>query len=297
MATRTRTSRRDAGSSERGVELGSGRAFGIGAIVLGLGTALVALLGPLGVGAIRYHASAGAVNQIVGGDVVGLLLVAPAAVIAGVLALRRTPSGPVLALGPAAYVLYTDAQLALGGDFVRYPGNSERYFLLFLALFVLAGALLVRAWTGLAGARLPVLSRRFRRFVAGFALVIAAFLALGLHLPGLVASLRAAPPGSATLADPAVFWLVKFMDLGVVVPVLVAVAIGLLREREWALRATYAVAGWIACLGSAVAGMAVVMQLTGDPEASMGNVVAFGLFALVGLVIAVSVYRPVFGMR
>lgn len=295
MATRTRRAPADAGSPGRDMKLG--RAFGVGAIVLGLGTALVALLGPLGLGAIRYHASKGAVNQVLGGDIAGLLLVAPVAIVAGVLALRRKPAGAVLALGPAAYVLYTEAQLALGGDFARYPGNSERFFLLFLGLFVLAGALLVRAWTSLADVRLPAFSRPFGRFVAGFALLIAAFLALGLHLPGLVGSLRAAPPGSAGLADPAVFWLVKFMDLGVVVPVLVGFAVGLLRGRRWAHRAVYPVVGWIACLGSAVAGMAVVMQTTGDPEASMGNVVAFGLFAVVGLGVAARVYRPVFALR
>ncbi len=294
------TDRTHARARERGLltaERGTGSAFGIGAIVLGLGTALVALLGPLGVGVIRYHASAGAVNQILGGDVAGLLLVAPAAIVAGVLALRRNPAGPVLALGPAAYVLYTEVQLALGGDFVRYPGNSERFFLLFLALFVLAGALLVSAWTGLDAARLPAFSRRFTRFVAGFLLVIAAFLAVGLHLPGLIASFAAQSPGGASLPDPAVFWLVKFMDLGVIVPVLVAVAVGLLQQRGWAYKAMTAVVGWIACLGSAVAGMAIVMQVTGDPEAAIGNVVAFGLFAAVGLVIAVGVYRPLFGVR
>lgn len=293
MATRMRTGRTEPAGSERGVGLGSERAFGVGAIVLGLGTALVTLLGPLGLGAIRYHASQGAVNQVLGGDVAGLLLVAPAAVVAGVLALRRNPAGPVLALGPAAYVLYTETQLALGGDFVRYAGNSERFFLLFLALFVLAGTLLVRAWTSLDAAGLPAFSRRFARFVAGFALVIAAFLVVGLHLPGVVASLRAPPSGSAGPADPAVFWLVKFMDLGVVVPIMVAFALGLLRNRGWAHKAMYAVVGWIALLGTAVAGMAIVMQATGDPEGSMGNVVAFGLFATVGLAVAVAVYRPV----
>jgi len=170
-------------------------------IGLGVGTAVVALLGPLGGGVIRYHASAGAVNQILGGD------------------------------------------------------------------------------------------------VAGFVLVIALFLTFGLHLPGLVASFRPPVPGSAALSDPAVFWLVKFMDLGVIVPVLATVAVGLLRERRWARTATYAVVGWIACLGCAVAGMAVVMQVTGDPEASLANVVAFGLFAVVGLGVAVGAYRPVFRLR
>jgi hypothetical protein len=53
----------------------------------------VALLGPLVFGAIRYHASQGAIAQSMGGDVARLSM-----------------------LGPVAYALYMHAQLALGGD-------------------------------------------------------------------------------------------------------------------------------------------------------------------------------------
>jgi len=266
--------------------------FGLGVLMMALGTGSVALLGPLGVGVLRYHASPGAVNQIMGGDVAGLFLATPLALIAGVVALRGHPAGPVLALGPAAYVAYTATQLALGGDVVRYAGNSERFFLLFLALFVLAGILLVRAWSVVDAAHLPPLSRRFTRFFTVFALVIAGFLVLGLHLPGLVGSLTGGPGWSSGLPDPTVFWLVKFMDLGVVVPVLVGFAVGLLQGRRWAHKAAYAVVGWIALLGSAVAGMAIVMQVRGDPEGTLANVAAFGSFAAIGIVAAIIAYRP-----
>ena len=50
----------------------------------------------------------------------------------------------------------------------------------------------------------------------------------------------------------------------------------------------------MAMLGTAVAGMAIVMQATGDPAATTANTVAFSLFALIGLLIAVITYRPLF---
>ena len=50
--------------------------------------------------------------------------------------------------------------------------------------------------------------------------------------------------------------------------------------------------GWFALLGSSVAAMAVVMQVNGDPAASTTNTIAFGLFALVGLTVAVLLLRP-----
>lgn len=260
--------------------------------VLGAGAALVALLGPLAGDVIRYHASEGAVNQIVGGDVAGLVLVAPLSVLAGVLVWRGHRAGPVLALGPAVYALYMYSQLALGGDFVRYPGNSERFFLLYLGLFVVAAAIAVRSWTMIDVQRMPSTARWVDRTLAIFFLVVALFLVVGLHLPGLVDAWAEQPTSSEYLADPAVFWLVKFMDLGIVVPALVVTGIGILRARPWAAKVKYAAVGWTALLGSSVAGMAIMMQATGDPASTIANTVAFSVFAAIALVMAAVVYAP-----
>ncbi|WP_372595381.1 hypothetical protein, partial [Actinotalea sp.] len=234
-------------------------------IAAGAGTAAVALLGPLVADVIVYHVSPGALNQIAGGDVAGLTVVAPVSILAGVLVLLRHRAGAVLALGPAGYIAYTATQLALGGDPGRYPGNSERFFPLYLGLLVLALLIGVRAWNAIDLERLPAPGRGVNRALGTFALVVAGFLALGLHLPGLLDAWSAQPSAPEYLADPVVFWLVKLMDLGLVVPALLAVGWGTLRRAPGVQRATYAVAGWMAMLGTAVAGMAVVMQVTGDP--------------------------------
>lgn len=274
---------------------GGGRrdaALGIALLLLGAGAAAVALLGPLALGLVRYHASTGAVNQIVGGDVAGLVLVAPAALAAGLLVLSGRRNGAVLGLGPAAYGLYMYSQLALAGDTFRYPGNSERYFLLFVTLFVASGFILLRAWTSIDAARLPSWPRWRERLVGVFALVVAAFLVLGLHLPGLIDAWRSQPTGSEILSDPVVFWVVKFMDLGLVVPVLLTVAMGRLRRRPASDTAAYAAVGWMALLGSSVAGMAVAMQVRDAPGASVANTLTFGVFAGVALAVAVLTYLP-----
>ena len=264
----------------------------VGLFVLGAGAALVALLGPLAGDVIRYHASEGAINQIIGGDVAGLLLVAPVSVFAGILVLRGRTTGAVLALGPSVYALYMYSQLALGGDFVRYQGNSERFFLLYLGLFVIAGAIAIRAWAMIDSDRLPVTKRWVDRTLGVFFLVVAAFLVVGLHLPGLVDAWADQPTSAEYLADPAVFWLVKFMDLGLVVPGLVITGVGILSARPWVAKLEYAAVGWAALLGSSVAGMAVVMQMTGDPAASVANTVAFGSFAAIALAMAAVLYAP-----
>lgn len=268
--------------------------LGAGLILLGLGAALVAILGPLVTGVIEYHASEGAINQIVGGDVAGLFLVAPISVVAGILVWRDRPAGRALALGPAFYGLYMYSQLALGGDVFRYPGNSELFFPLYLGLFLLAGAIAIRAWSSLDEERLPGGRRRTDRALAVFFLVVAAFLTLGLHLPGLLDVMTREPSGAEYLADPVVFWLVKFMDLGLVVPALVAAGVGVLTRARWAGKVRYAVAAWAALLGTSVAGMAIVMQVRGDPASSLANTVAFSVFAAIAVSMAWLVYRPIF---
>lgn len=271
--------------------------LGIGLIVLGLGAAAVALLGPLGFGVIEYHASSGAIDQIRGGDIAALGLVAPISILAGILALREHIAGPVLALGPAAYALYTYVQLALGGDFRRYDGTSEAFFPLFIGLFILAALIIFQSWAVVNPLALPPTSRRTDLSIGIFFFVVALFLLGGLHLPGLMDVMGGDPTSTEYLADPGVFWLVKFMDLGIVVPALIAIGIGVIRNLPWAHKAKYAAAGWFALLGASVAGMAIVMQIENDPAASWANTIAFGVFALIALAIAVVVYVPLFRKR
>jgi hypothetical protein len=268
--------------------------IGIALILMGVGAAATALLGPLVGDVIRYHASQGAINQIMGGDVAALFLVAPVSVWAGILALRGHRAAPILALGPSVFAIDTYTQLALGADIHRYPGNSERFFLLYLALFILGGTVVIRMWTVINADSLPPTSRSADRWLGWFLLAVASFLVVGLHLRGLADALSASPSAGDYLADPGPFWLVKFMDLGIVIPGMAAIGVGTLRGAKWAVKAKYAAAGWLALLGSAVAGMAIVMQLTGDPAATIANTVAFVAFAAVGLATAVALYRKLF---
>jgi hypothetical protein len=124
------------------------------------------------------------VNQVIGGDIVALFLVAPVSIFAGILALRGHPAAPVISIGPAIFAAYTYTQLALGGDFLGYPGNSERFFLLDLWLFMLGTAIAITSWTTMDTRQLPRTSRRFDRTLSIFLLAVAGFLVLGLHLSG-----------------------------------------------------------------------------------------------------------------
>lgn len=270
------------------------RKLGIALIVFGAGVATAAILGPLIGDVIRYHVVDDVLNQVIGGDAIGLFLVAPTAVAAGVLVLRGHRAGPVLALAASGYGVYTYTQLALGGEFAVQPGNSERFFLLFLVLFILGASAFIVAWRAVDDRELPEPSALMRKTVVTVLLLLAAFLAIGLHAPGLADVIGGEPYEVEYTQSPTVFWIVKLMDLGIVVPAALAAAFGTLRRASWAKTAMYTIIGWGALLGSAVAGMAVAMQMNDDPAASTINTVVFVVFALAFIALAAWVFRPLF---
>lgn len=71
-------------------------------------------------------------------------------------------------------------------------------------------------------------------------------------------------------------------------PLTVATAVGLLRRRDWAAHAFYAVLGWY----GSVAGMALVMLARDDPAASGGRAALFTVAAVVFTALAARVFVP-----
>ena len=268
------------------------RSLALVLVALGVGVAAASMLGPLVLGVIDYHVVEDVLNQVVGGDAVALVLVAPAAVVAGVLTWRGHPVGPVLALAPSGFAMYVYTQLAVGGEFAVEPGNSERFFPLFLGVFLLSASAFGLAWRAVGAITVPGPTAAMRRTSATVLVLLAVFLTVGLHLRSLVDVLDGPPYGVEYTQSPAVFWIVKWMDLGIVVPVAVLTAVGILRRAEWAPRAMYAVIGWGALLGSAVAAMGVVMVARDDPAASPVVTAGLVVFAVAFLVLAGWLLRP-----
>jgi hypothetical protein len=268
----------------------------LGAGLFALATSIVgyAVLGPLVLDVIHFRTSASGLDQIKGGDLAALAVVAPVCVVIGGLALRGHPAAPVLALAPALFALYTLSQLVLGNEYRILPGNVERFFPLLLGIFLLAAAVAVCARGLLRPDDLPVLARRSERGSGVLLLVIAAFVVLGLHLPTLLDAMGDDPTGRAYLDTPAAFWVVKFYDLGIVAPAALVIGVGLLRRRRWATAPAYVILGAYALLGWSVAAMAWSMILSGRPDASVATAIA-----MTGLAVALSVFigffcRPLF---
>lgn len=270
------------------------RLLGTGLFLLGGLIIVYAVLGPLVLDVIHFRTTVSGLNQIRGGDLAALIVVAPICMAVGWLAWRGHAAAPVLALAPAIFSMYMYSQLILGNEFLHLPGNVERFFPLLLAMFLLATVIAVRCWGMARPAELPSSSRRLERGSGILLVVIAAFLVLGMHLPTLTDALRDQPSGAAYLETPNTFWVVKFYDLGIVAPAALTVGIGLLRRCLWARKPAYAILGGYVLLGWSVAGMAWNMLFSGDPNASLAQ--AIGMTGLVGAgaVFAYFLYRPLF---
>ncbi len=261
--------------------MGRERPLGVGAglIALGLAIAVVSVLGPLVLGVIDYRTSQSSLNQIVGSDAAGLFLVAPFSITVGVLVLLGRPFAH-LGLAPAVYAAYIYPQLALGNEFAVRAGNVELFFPLLIGLFVLALAVAGASWRAAAHEPVRAASRRRDRAAGVLLLIAAAVVTFGLHLPTYLDALSDSPSNVGYLTSPTAFWLVKFMDLGIVVPAAVVVGAGLLAGRAWAQRPMQIIVGAYAFLATSVSAMAVVMYLNDDPDASLDQVVVASAVAL-----------------
>ena len=250
------------------------------------------LLGPAFADVIEYPLSETLRNQAVGLELVSLLLVAPLCVAAAGLAARGKAAGAVLALAPAGYTAYMFVQYVVGPGYDRYPP----VLLFHLALFVTAGVVAVRAWASLAPADLPPIGTRVRRARANVLLALAGFV-VARYIPALLGSLTDQPLAGEFAEEPAFFWTILLMDLGMVVPATVATAAALRRGSAVAVKAMYALVGWFALVPPSVAAMALAMVAADDPYASVGSLALFSAAAVAFAAFANAVYRPLLDGR
>jgi len=244
-------------------------------------------LGPLFTDVIDYPIAETVRNQLIGLELVSLVLVAPLSVVAAVLARRGHRAAGVLGFAPAAYTAYMFVQYVIGPAYRTY--NAAVLF--HVAVFALGAACAVLAWTSTDAGRLPALTRSRERWYGALLLALAAFVA-GRYL-GAVTGVGS--PIAAEFADaPAFYWSIVLLDLGVVVPATALSGVALLCGSSAAPTALYAVLGWFALVPPSVAAMGLVMSVNDDPYASTGQTVLLAVVSVLFVAVAAWVYRPLF---
>jgi hypothetical protein len=236
-------------------------------ITLGGGVAASAIVGPLALGAVKFHVSTTMETQLLGGEIVSLFIVAPLGILTGFMWMRSAPRAPILALGPALYSVYMYPQFVVGPQYERYPGNNEYLFPLYLALTLLGWLISVRAWAELRTRETQILHNGVRRILG--VLLIALNAIIGLTWISSVITVVADPAAHTEYqSDQTLFWIIRLMDLGFVIPAGLIVGGGLLLRRAWADRLALAFTGFQTLIVAAVAAMALLMAIRRDPAAN-----------------------------
>jgi hypothetical protein len=260
------------------------RVFGALMVVLAAMLVASSAVGPLGLDVVDYPVSTTLVNQMIGLEVVTLVLVVPWAVWSGILAWRDHPAAPLLAFGPAAYAAYMFVQYVVGPEYRTYSAAA----LFQVAVSGLAGGLVLRAWSLARERPVPALSVRRRRWLALLSFGLAGFV-VSRYADLLAGAGRGQRLTAEYAAEPTFFWSIVLLDLGCVVPLTVAAGVATLRGTPAGLRAPYAVLGWFALVPPSVAAMGVAMLVRDDPLASAGSVVVLTVVSVVFAALAVPV--------
>jgi hypothetical protein len=256
---------------------------------LGAGLAANSLLGPLALDRIDYSLSASLRNQLIGLDAVSLALVAPLCALAAVLVRRAHVAGALIALAAGSYTAYMFVQYVVGPGNERYP----RELAIHLGLFVLGWLVARRAWKVARTGVGPAITEVQRRRLSWALLGLAAFV-VARYLPSLAGSVTNEALPQEFRPEPAFFWTILLMDVGIVVPFGLTTAIALRRHAPGATTSTYGLIGWFALVPPSVSGMAIAMLVNDDPNASAGSTALFGIATAVFTVVAVRLYRPLF---
>ena len=260
-----------------------------GFVALAAGLAANSLLGPLGAGVITYPLSEPVMNQTLGLEAISLLIVAPLSALAAVLILRENRVGPIAAIPPAAYAAYMFVQYVIGPQYVEYPPVIPFH----LAMFILSGILLVLSWNRVRVEDLPTISPHRKRIYSAALLLLALFASFG-YLFAVPRMLAGGTIPAEYVDDPSVYWTVFLLDLGVVVPITVAVSVSLLRGAVWARKALFGLVGWYALVTIAVLALFISMLIHGDPTVTVGTVIVLFIATVLIILFTVWVYRPFF---
>ena len=271
------------------------RIQGVAAIICATVLVVIAVLGPAGIGQIQYRVSQSGVYQTEGFDLTNLALVAPILFIGGTLGLLRKSYAKYFLILPPLTLFYTGLTFGTGQEYGNpaMPGNVQDYFGLYIGLMIGGIILLIGAVSSFDLKDAPRLGGRgLRAYVALMALFLLVFAGMWVSQIIQVVSTGNLADGSY-VASPTSFWSVRYLDLGLTIPVGMIAVLLLLSKPKSAYPLVLTFFGFFITLGTAVNAMAAVEVLNNDPAlaSSAAGLIVFpilgilawgGFFYLVG---------------
>lgn len=244
-------------------------------VLLAISIIVGVVLGPLGFGTVQFHMNRSSIVQYQGSEV-AMLGVAFGLLISAWVSRSNRDLAASISLGLALFVIYTMVTVLMSQEYEQFPtGNVEKFFLMYTAITGLATVAIVLGLNTLL-AKMPVLSPGWMTLTkwtigiqAGlFALMWIAQIA-NVYRNGLTSDLE---------ETRLLFWLVKYLDLGFVIPA-AFITIALLHYREpIAGILVLSVTGFITVMLIAIAAMTISSWIQNEPEGVL--ILAAGMLVL-----------------
>ncbi len=272
-SSESRGGREAAGLLPRGVVVAAAY---LGALVV---TTLV-VLGPLVLGGIRYRTSQSGIWQAMGVDAVNLIIMVPALLIGGTLLLMRRDGAKYFLILTPVTLFSLALEAGAGQEWSQYAGNAEQFVWLYIVEVIVALVVLVGALPMFSEKDSPAFGRRgLRIYVAFVTLLLVLFTVMWLQELIQVSTTGNTASGSYQ-NSPVAFWMVRFMDLGISIPLGFLGMYLLLSKPAKAYALVLLFFGFFVTMGTSVTAMGLVMFLNHDPEAQAGALVIFPMLTV-----------------
>jgi len=259
-------------------------AIGITAILAGLVQLIVIIIGPLfGKNIIQYHFSDSSLIQLYGQEIVSLILVVPALVIGGTLWIMRKDISTYLLAFASGNIIYNGLTYGLFNDF-SIPGNSERFSLLFIFLINIGLILVVSSYRSFNQKKInydQIKRKQITIIIIAFGTILTLFLLLWLKQVFEVTTLGTTNPASIYEDNKNGFWLIKFLDLGIAIPLGFYSTYLLWKRSSKSFPLVILLYSFFASMIAAVFGMLITQFAFNDQSITFGNGVIFGLLTVV----------------
>jgi hypothetical protein len=255
------------------------------AIVCGLVLIAIAVLGPLMLGDIHYRTSQSGIWQTEGNDIVNLVLIAPLLLIGGGLELARKKSSKYFLILTPITLMYTGISVGVGQEWSNpaITGNFEQYAWLFLILVIGGLFLLLGNLSKFTPDDAPEFKpRTLKAYVAFLSVFLFIFALMWISEIMQVMSTGDTTTGSYTAA-PTSFWMIRFLDLGISIPIGYMALLLMLSKPKKAYPVVLLFFGFFITMGSAVNAMGLVEVVNNDPSIGGANASGLVIFPILGI--------------
>ncbi len=258
---------------------------GLLAVITGILLIYLAVQGPLYLGNIHYKSAAVIDNQIIGQDIVNLLLLSLISIIGGIALWLRKAVAKYLLLSTPLYLIYFVLSYTIGWEWSSpvYTGNSEKYFFHFLFILVAALLVMVYALSVFPRDRVARFSKKglavYSSLLVFFLLVFAA-----MWMKEVFEVMATGTTRGYDIA-PAAFWLVRVFDLGFTIPLGLLSVYLLWTRPASSFPIQFMFYGFFCTMIVAVNAMGIIMWLKKDPTFLFRDLAVFmtlGVIVFVG---------------